>query len=104
MLKWTGALAAVGVVGVALGFGGEMLLRPNSTKTTTVTQPPTTITVTSDSQTTSNEVLMTAAHDGGPFIAHVVNGVWVKSSQSSPTFLLAKTPFRPEIGCILLIE
>ena len=35
MLKWTGALAAVGIVGVGLGFGGDLLLRPNTTTTET---------------------------------------------------------------------
>ena len=33
MLKWGGALAAVGVVGIGLGFGGDLLLRPNTTST-----------------------------------------------------------------------
>ncbi|MGD0510477.1 MAG: twin-arginine translocation signal domain-containing protein [Candidatus Micrarchaeaceae archaeon] len=33
MLKWTGALAAVGVVGIGLGIGGELLIRPNNTTT-----------------------------------------------------------------------
>jgi anaerobic dimethyl sulfoxide reductase subunit A len=37
MLKWAGALAAVGVVGVGLGFGGDILIRPNTTKTSTQT-------------------------------------------------------------------
>ena len=49
MLKWTGALAAVGVVGVGLGLGGDLLLRPNTTsgttQTTTLTQPGSTQTV-----------------------------------------------------------
>ena len=34
-LKWAGALAAVGVVGVGLGFGGDLLIRPSITSTTT---------------------------------------------------------------------
>ena len=37
MLKWAGALAAVGVVGVGLGVGGDLLLRPNTVTTTTQT-------------------------------------------------------------------
>ena len=37
MIKWAGALAAVGVVGVGLGFGGDLLIRPNVTSTTTAT-------------------------------------------------------------------
>ena len=120
MLKWTGALAAVGVVGVGLGLGGDLLLRPSNTttktatqtnvstatqtntqvetstatqlqtatQTATVTQPVTqtsvvtapaqTITQTSTAQ--AQEVLLTSSHDGGPFLAHIVKGVWVKSS------------------------
>ncbi|MGA2874931.1 MAG: molybdopterin-dependent oxidoreductase [Nitrososphaerales archaeon] len=38
VLKWAGALAAVGVVGVGLGFGGDLLIRPNNTTTATKTQ------------------------------------------------------------------
>ncbi|HUK49566.1 MAG TPA: hypothetical protein VLV18_00920, partial [Terriglobales bacterium] len=34
-LKWAGALAAVGVVGAGLGLGGDLLIRPNTTTTTT---------------------------------------------------------------------
>ncbi|MDG6907777.1 MAG: hypothetical protein JRN20_18550 [Nitrososphaerota archaeon] len=43
--KWSGALAAAGVVGVGLGFGGDLLTRPNvkSTSTSTVTGPKTTM-------------------------------------------------------------
>ena len=33
VIKWTGALAATGVVGIGLGLGGDLLLRPNTTKT-----------------------------------------------------------------------
>ncbi|MGA2876306.1 MAG: twin-arginine translocation signal domain-containing protein, partial [Nitrososphaerales archaeon] len=33
VLKWTGALAATGVVGIGLGLGGDLLIRPNTTKT-----------------------------------------------------------------------
>jgi Rieske Fe-S protein len=46
MLKWTGALTAAGVIGIGLGVGGDILIRPSttSTKTTTITQPPQTIT------------------------------------------------------------
>jgi anaerobic dimethyl sulfoxide reductase subunit A len=50
MLKWTGALAAAGVVGVGLGVGGDMLLR-SSTTTTTVKTSTVTATVTAPAQT-----------------------------------------------------
>src|SRR5208283_507421 len=57
MLKWTGALAAVGVVGVGLGIGGDMLLRPSTTKTTTMVQPETqTATQTLTESSTATEV------------------------------------------------
>ena len=41
MLKWTGALAAAGVVGIGLGIGGDLLLRPNNTTTQTQTSTQT---------------------------------------------------------------
>lgn len=41
MLKWAGALAAVGVVGVGLGFGADILTRPSTKSTTTQTQATT---------------------------------------------------------------
>ena len=146
MLKWTGALAAAGVVGIGLGVGGDLLLRPNVTKTvaetststetqtatatvtqpttitqattatatqtatttatatkttiatqtatSTVTQPPTTITTTTTAtSTTPQEVLLTSAHDGGPFIAHLVNGVWTKCSPLEPNIPVAWNAF-----------
>lgn len=37
MIKWAGALAATGIVGVGLGFGANLLIRPSVTKTTTQT-------------------------------------------------------------------
>ena len=37
VLKWSGALAAAGIVGVGLGFGVDLLVRPNTTSTTTQT-------------------------------------------------------------------
>ena len=40
-MKWAGALAAVGVVGVGLGFGADILIRPSSTSTVTKTNAPT---------------------------------------------------------------
>ena len=45
MLKWTGALAAAGVVGIGLGFGADLLVRPNTTttKTSTVTATATSV-------------------------------------------------------------
>ncbi|MGA2876670.1 MAG: molybdopterin-dependent oxidoreductase, partial [Nitrososphaerales archaeon] len=42
MLKWTGALAAAGIVGIGLGFGGDLLARPNTTTTKTSTVTATT--------------------------------------------------------------
>jgi anaerobic dimethyl sulfoxide reductase subunit A len=41
MLKWTGALAAAGIVGIGLGFGGDLLIRPSTTSTLTKTQATT---------------------------------------------------------------
>ena len=125
MLKWTGALAAAGIVGVGLGFAGDLLTRPNSTTTSTatkvntttqtnvmtetqmatetqmmtatatvtqpvtstatstVTQPPSTITATT-TQAAPNEVLLTSSWDAGPYYAHIVDGVWRKSSPIEP--------------------
>jgi anaerobic dimethyl sulfoxide reductase subunit A len=37
VLKWSGALAAAGVVGVGLGIGGELLIRPSTTSTVSKT-------------------------------------------------------------------
>ena len=68
VIKWTGALAATGVVGIGLGLGGDLLLRPNTTKTvsqvststetqtatTTLTQP-TTITQATTATTTATK-------------------------------------------------
>ena len=113
VLKWTGALAAVGVVGVGLGFGADLLLRPSTTKTVTqnntgtvtqtststatstatVTQPPVTITQTNSTTSTLREELMTSCWDAGPFMAHVVNGVWTKSSPLAPNIPGSMTLF-----------
>ncbi len=111
VLKWTGALAAVGVVGIGLGFGADLLLRPNTTKTVTqnntqtqtstqtqtntatVTQPPVTITQTNTTTSTQQEVLLTSAWDAGPFIGHVVNGVWTKSTPLQPNIPGSMTMF-----------
>ena len=125
MLKWAGALAAVGVVGVGLGLGGDLLLRPNntttktatetsvstatktntqlvtatatqtqtSTQTQTVTVTPPAQTITQTTTAPSSEVLLTGAHDTGPFIAHIVNGVWVKSSPLLPNLPVGHNAF-----------
>lgn len=118
VLKWSGALAAAGVIGIGLGFGGDILLRPSTTSTktstttgptTTVTAPGTTSTVTTTSpattvtqtqtetatQTSAQETLLTSSWDAGPFLAHVVNGVWTKSSPLEPNIPGATTLFLP---------
>ncbi|MGA2874087.1 MAG: molybdopterin-dependent oxidoreductase [Nitrososphaerales archaeon] len=48
-LKWSSAVAAAGIVGIVAGVGGDMLLRPSTTATSTVTntQPAQTVTATS---------------------------------------------------------
>ena len=58
MLKWTGALAAAGVVGIGLGVGGDLLLRPNTTKTLmqTSTQTLTQTETTAEIQTVTGPV------------------------------------------------
>ncbi len=53
VLKWSGALAAAGIVGIGLGVGGDLLLRPSVTKTTTATGPTTTSTVTGPTTTST---------------------------------------------------
>jgi carbohydrate-binding DOMON domain-containing protein len=70
MLKWTGALAAAAVVGVVAGYGGDLLTRPNSTKTMTQTATqtstqvntatatvPTTVTATQTQTATATQTL-----------------------------------------------
>lgn len=58
VLKWTGALAATGIIGIGLGFGADLLIRPNSTttQTTTTTQTGPTTTVTQTGATTTTTV------------------------------------------------
>jgi anaerobic dimethyl sulfoxide reductase subunit A len=55
VLKWSGALAAAGIVGIGLGIGGDLLIRPSTTRTTTstatATGPTTTSTVTGPTTT-----------------------------------------------------
>ena len=96
MLKWTGALAATAVVGIGLGVGADLLLRPNSTKTTTQTQVNTTTQTNTATQTVQTTVTPPAttitqqakttpawveaskfAHAGlsGPFYVYVQDGV-----------------------------
>ena len=61
MLKWAGALAAVGVVGVGLGLGGDMLVRPNTTNTATSTLLQTeSVTLPAVTQTATQTNLSTA--------------------------------------------
>jgi anaerobic dimethyl sulfoxide reductase subunit A len=47
VLKWSGALAAAGIVGVGLGIGGDILLRPSTTTTATKTATATATTTVS---------------------------------------------------------
>ena len=81
VIKWAGALAAAGVVGVGLGFGGDLLVRPNSqttltetslgtetvtatqtqTSTATVTQPPVTKTATTTATSTATQTVTTTS-------------------------------------------
>ncbi len=53
VLKWSGALAAAGIVGIGLGIGADLLIRPSVTKTTTATGPTTTTTATGPTTTTT---------------------------------------------------
>jgi molybdopterin guanine dinucleotide-containing S/N-oxide reductase-like protein len=92
VLKWSGALAAAGVVGIGLGIGGDMLLRKTGTVTTTTTKtgtatstttaPPTTITSTTTATSSSSapsSVVQSGrfSHAGlsGPFWVNTQNGV-----------------------------
>ncbi len=52
VLKWGGALAAAGIVGIGLGFGGDLLIRPSTTKTVTSTRSGSTGTLTVTTTTT----------------------------------------------------
>ena len=64
MLKWAGALAAVGVIGVGLGFGGDLLIRPNtnstSTQSATATQIETSTKLSTETATQTATVTQTA--------------------------------------------
>ncbi|MGA2876795.1 MAG: molybdopterin-dependent oxidoreductase, partial [Nitrososphaerales archaeon] len=83
VIKWAGALAAVGVVGVGLGFGGDLLIRPNTTKTTTaaVTAPGSTqtTTVTGQGSTTTLTVpppTLSYLPPLSPSVQTTVNGIF----------------------------
>ena len=80
-VKWAGALAAAGAVGFGVGFGGDMLLRPNTQTTTTETTTETTSTT---STALGVEQISYTAHRTGPLRVHVVNGRWVRSSAVKP--------------------
>ncbi|HUH82303.1 MAG TPA: molybdopterin-dependent oxidoreductase [Nitrososphaerales archaeon] len=100
-IKWTTALGLVGaaVVGLGAGYGVDTVLRPNAEKTITQTETQTktqtaTQTVTSTQTTTVQppapaETVLTSQHDGGPFLAHVINGRWVKSEPFLPNLPVA---------------
>jgi molybdopterin guanine dinucleotide-containing S/N-oxide reductase-like protein len=72
MLKWTGALAAAAALGAVASYGATELVKP----------PPEI--VPSQPAAAPNEVVLTCATDAGPFLAHVVNGVFVKSEPIAP--------------------
>jgi anaerobic selenocysteine-containing dehydrogenase len=73
MLKWTAGLAAAGVVGLAIGYGSDELLR-----STGVVQPE----VVTKVETVPNieEQVLSTTTIGGPLWAHVRNGrlAWVE--------------------------
>ena len=107
-------MVGAAAVGLGAGYGVDTVLRPSSvttatqtqtetqtqTKTQSVTQTQTqtqthtqtqtqTQTVTNTQTTTVQppppaETVVTSCHDTGPFLAHVVNGRWVKSEPFLP--------------------
>jgi molybdopterin guanine dinucleotide-containing S/N-oxide reductase-like protein len=76
MLKWAGAIAGVAALGTVAAYAGQSLLKPVTTSTTSAA----TQTSVATSTTPVQEQLLTCCHDTGPFIAHLVNGVWRKST------------------------
>ena len=78
MLKWAGALAAVGVVGVGLGVGADLLLRPNTTKTTTQAVTQTT------AQTVTQAVTQTTAQTVTQAVTQTVTQAPVSLSYTPP--------------------
>ena len=115
VLKWSGALAAAGIVGVGLGFGGDLLLRPSTTKTTTqivtqtgstatetatqtittsvtATSPPITTTITATTTASQGEQVFYHLTDGsGALQVHVANGriIRIRPAQFDPADLTA---------------
>ncbi len=53
LLKWSGALAAAGIIGIGLGIGGDLLIRPSVTKITTSTASGRTATTTTTATSTA---------------------------------------------------
>ena len=105
-IKWTTALGVVGAaaIGLGAGYGADLVLRPNAEKTTTQTQTETKTQNVTQTQTVNStatqtqtvtqtttvqppppaETVLTSCHDGGPFLAHVVNGRWTRSEPLAP--------------------
>lgn len=89
MLKWAGALAGAAALGTIGVYAGTTLLKPVTTTTTSTTTETGSATQTSTVATTltsatAQEVLLTCCHDTGPFMAHVVDGVWRRSTPLKP--------------------
>ena len=110
-IKWTTALGVVGAaaVGLGAGYGVDLVLRPNTEKTTTQTETQTktqNVTQTVNNTTTQTvtqtttvgtsapaETVLASCHDGGPFLAHVANGRWVKSEPLAPNLPIGVNTF-----------
>ena len=89
MLKWAGALAGAAALGTIGVYAGTTLLKPVTTTTTSTATETGSATQTSTVATTLTsatvqEVLLTCCHDTGPFMAHVVDGVWRRSTPLKP--------------------
>ena len=101
-LKWAGALAAVGIVGVGLGLGGDLLVRPNSTKTSTIETTKTQVsTQTQVATQTATEMETSTATATQTAISTAAGPTVTKSVTSTvappPTTISYVAPLSPQV-------